>query len=177
MVARRINLRKKTTEEPKEPKNPIVLRKLVSGQPLEQHLRELEENLERMGCKCLLGVPWSFKDKSLIREVLSGAPNQFEHSLRCDPSHWTKDKWQAVYGLGIQGGAGMAFRKDDFVQGKFAHNVDPKDGFPISDCVVEWERRVLEFIVPILYPEKPNRVTITLGNTIFGSLSGERPVD
>ena len=38
-------------------------------------------------------------------------------------------------------------------------------------------RRVLEFLVPLLYPEKPTRVTITVGNTIFGALSGERPVD
>ena len=32
-------------------------------------------------------------------------------------------------------------------------------------------------MVPLLYPEKPTRVTITVGNTIFGALSGERPVD
>ena len=36
---------------------------------------------------------------------------------------------------------------------------------------------MLEFLVPLLYPEKPTRVTITVGNTIFGALSGERPVD
>ena len=29
----------------------------------------------------------------------------------------------------------------------------------------------------MLYPEKPTRMTITVGNTIFGALSGERPVD
>ena len=28
-----------------------------------------------------------------------------------------------------------------------------------------------------MYPEKPTRVTITVGNTIFEALSGERPVD
>ena len=28
-----------------------------------------------------------------------------------------------------------------------------------------------------MYPKKPTRVTITVGNTIFGALSGERPVD
>ena len=36
---------------------------------------------------------------------------------------------------------------------------------------------MLEFLVPLLYSEKPTRVTITVGNTIFGALSGERPVD
>ena len=36
---------------------------------------------------------------------------------------------------------------------------------------------MLEFLVPLLYPEKPTRVTITVGNTIFGALSAEKPVD
>ena len=45
------------------------------------------------------------------------------------------------------------------------------------DCKDPRVKRVLEFLVPLLYPEKPTRVTITVGNTIFGALSGERPVD
>jgi hypothetical protein len=129
-----------------------------------------------MGCTGLLEVPWSFKDESLVREVLEGAPNQFDNSLRCETSWWTEEKWRVVYNF-RKGGFGMAFRKDDFVRGKFAHNVNPKDGYAISDCSVEREKRVLEFVVSIFYPEKPNRVTVTLGNTIFGSLSSERPVD
>ena len=36
---------------------------------------------------------------------------------------------------------------------------------------------MMEFLIPILYPEKPTRVTITVGNTIFGALLGERKVD
>ena len=45
------------------------------------------------------------------------------------------------------------------------------------DCKDPRVKRVLEFLVPLLYPEKPTRVMITVGNTIFGALSGERPVD
>ena len=36
---------------------------------------------------------------------------------------------------------------------------------------------MLEFFIPILYPEKPTRVTVTVGNTIIGALLGERKVD
>ena len=43
----------------------------------------------------------------------------------------------------------------------------------MSDCVDLRERRVLEFVVPILYPEKPGRVTKEIGNTIFGALARE----
>ena len=38
-------------------------------------------------------------------------------------------------------------------------------------------KRVLEFLIPILYPEKPTRVMVTVGNTIFGALLGKRKVD
>ena len=51
------------------------------------------------------------------------------------------------------------------------------DGFAVSECMDDRTRRVLEFLVPILYLEKPTRVIITVGNTIFSALSGERPID
>ena len=59
----------------------------------------------------------------------------------------------------------------------FSGRVNPKDGYAVVDCKDPRAKRVLEFLVPLLYPEKPTRVTITVGNTIFGALSGERPVD
>ena len=36
---------------------------------------------------------------------------------------------------------------------------------------------MLEFFIPIFYPEKPTRVTVTVGNTIFGALLGEQKMD
>ena len=36
---------------------------------------------------------------------------------------------------------------------------------------------MLEFLIPILYLEKPTRVMVTVGNTIFGALLGEQKVD
>ena len=38
-------------------------------------------------------------------------------------------------------------------------------------------KRVLEFLISILDPKKPTRVTMTVGNTIFGALLGERKAD
>lgn len=55
--------------------------------------------------------------------------------------------------------------------------MDPKDGYPISECLVTLKKRVLEFLIPILYLEKPTRVTMIVGNTIFGSLSDDCLVD
>ena len=47
----------------------------------------------------------------------------------------------------------------------------------MSDCVNPREKRVLEFIVPILYPEKPGKVSKEIGNTIFGAQAGEYKVN
>ena len=71
----------------------------------------------------------------------------------------------------------MANRTNLYIEGKFGNEADPKDGFPVRDCRDARECRVLEFLVPIVHPDKPTQVTRTLGNTIFGALSGERSVD
>ena len=83
--------------------------------------------------------------------------------------------WWKVYGFPRQD-EGMASRTDCFIEGKFFSRVNPKYGFMVLDCKEARARKVLEFLVP-LYLEKPTRVTITVGNTIFGALSTERLVD
>ena len=55
--------------------------------------------------------------------------------------------------------------------------MNPKDGFAVLECKDVRTRRVLEFLIPFLYSEKPTQVTITIGNTIFGALSGEKKID
>jgi hypothetical protein len=71
----------------------------------------------------------------------------------------------------------MAGRKDEYVKDCFKELPSPKDGYAIEDCTDPRHRRVLAFLVPILYPEKPNRITVTMGNTIFGALNGGRKVN
>ena len=66
-----------------------------------------------------------------------------------------------------------ARRTDTWINGKFDSSINPKNGYAASDYVDPRERRVLEFVVPILYPEKLDRVTKEIGNTIFGALAGE----
>ena len=69
-------------------------------------------------------------------------------------------------------GEGMATRTKWFVEGKFANPPHPKDGYPLPECKDPRARRMLEFVVPILYPEKPAREMVTIGNTIFGAYNG-----
>ena len=85
-------------------------------------------------------------------------------------------EWRKVYGFAREG-EGMASRTNWFINGKFSGRINPKDGYAVVDCKEPRARKVLEFLVPLLYPKKPTRVTITVGNTIFGALSEERLVD
>ena len=66
---------------------------------------------------------------------------------------------------------------DKFFLNKFVRQINPKDGLSVSDCSDFTERRVLEFLISILHLEKPSQVIVTIDNTIFGSLSGEREVN
>ena len=69
-----------------------------------------------------------------------------------------------------------AGRTETWVDGKFKTSINPKDGHTVSDCIDPKEKRVLEFVISILYLEKLGKVTKEIGNTVFGALSGEYKV-
>jgi hypothetical protein len=102
--------------------------------------------------------------------------NEFDNSIRATPTRWTEECWREVYNFST-GGGGLASRKDEYVKDCFQELPSPKDGYAIKDCTDPRHRHVLAFLVPILYPEKPNRITVTMGNTIFGALNGGRKVN
>ena len=138
--------------------------------------RELKEDLERIGCVGLLNKSWNIKDEGLVRELVEGAPNQFDLIVRGKPERWTALAWREAYGFKREG-YGWASRTDKYIVGEFNKSVNPKDGYAFGDCEDFHAKQVLEFLIPIMYPEKPTWVTVTVGNTVFGSLLGDRPVD
>ena len=155
----------------------MALKAVVPSMPKSVRDRDLlEEDLRRIGCHGFLGKPWGLQMEDLVVELLGDKDNLWDGTVRQAPEKWTAKEWRKVYGFG-RGGEGMASRTDRFIDGMFSGRVNPKDGYVVVDCKDPRVKRVLEFLVPLLYPEKPTRVTITVGNTIFGTLSGERPVD
>ena len=142
----------------------------------------LKSDLEDLGCAGLLERPWNLKNEDfiqqfvLIREGKLEHNNMFDTTIRGRSEEWTAGVWREVYDFQL-GGSGLAHRTDLYIEGKFQNDADPKDGFPVRDCRDSREHRLLEFLVPIVHPDKPTRVTCTIGNTIFGALSRDRPVD
>jgi hypothetical protein len=129
-----------------------------------------------MGCSGFLEKPWGFKDDRVVRELLDGVSNEFDNSIRAAPIRWTEECWKEVYHFST-GGGGLAGWKDEYVKDCFKELPSPKDGYTIEDCTDPRHRWLLTFLVPIVYPEKPNRITVTWGNTIFGALNGGRKVN
>ena len=71
----------------------IVLRSVVPIISKESRKRaHLEEDLTTIGCIGLISKPWSVKDKKMVWELLMGAPNQFNMTIRCHPEKWTAEK-------------------------------------------------------------------------------------
>ena len=155
----------------------MALKAVVSGVPKNVIDRELlEEDLWRIGCQGFTGKPWGLRMEDLVVELLGEKDNRWDGTVRQAPEKWTAKEWRKIYNFG-RGGEGMAYRTDRFIDGMISGRVNPKDGYAVADCKDPRVKRVLEFLVPLLYPENPTRVTITVGNMIFGALSGERPID
>ena len=155
----------------------MALKAVVPG--ISKSIRDrdlLEEDLWMIGCHGFMGRPWKLRMEDMVVELLGDKDNRWEGTVRQAPERWTVKEWRKVYGF-ARGGEGMASWTDRFINGMFSGRVNPTDGYAVVDCKEPRARKVLEFLVPLLYLEKPTRVTITVGNTIFGALSGERSVD
>jgi hypothetical protein len=126
------NQKKKMSEVPSE----VKLRKIVPEVPRDEAEREeLLEDLQVMGCSGFLEKPWGFKDDRIVRELLDGVSNEFDNSIQGQPVRWTEECFKDL--------------------------PSPKDGYSIDDCKDPQHKRLLAFLVPIVYPEKPNRITVT----------------
>ena len=155
----------------------MALKAVVPGMPKSVRDWELlEEDLQRIRCHGFMGKPWGLRMEDLVVELLGDKDNRWNGTVHQASEKWTAKEWRKVYGFG-RGGEGMASRTDRFIDKMFSGRVNPKDGYAIVDCKDPRVKRVLEFLVPLLYPEKPTRVTITVENSIFRALSGERLVD
>jgi hypothetical protein len=117
-----------------------------------------------------------FKDKEVVKDLLDGVSNEFDNTIRATPTQWTEEVWREVYNFNTGGGR-LAGRKNEYVKDCFKELPNPKDGYDIEDCTDPQHRRMLAFLAPIIYPDKPNRITVTLDNTIFGALIGGRKVN
>jgi hypothetical protein len=120
-----------------------------------------------MGCEGLLTKPWNLRSEDTLREFKYERGNQWDHTKKRDPDNWTSDVWNQVYGFPRGILVGWAGRRDGLFAGKFRGDADPKEGFHPGNCKNRRERKVLEFLLPILNPDKPKWISLTMANTLF----------
>ena len=68
-----------------------------------------------------------------MRELIQGAPNQFDLTIRGKLERWTALAWRKAYAFKPEG-YGWASRTDKYIVGQFSKSVNPKDGYAVSDC-------------------------------------------
>ena len=152
------------TVTPSIPKNPIAL-------------VELKEDLRVMRCAGLLERPWALKREELVHELLlPERPNIFDTTVWDQPQLWTAEIWRDTYNF-PRGGSGLSNQMEGYHEGRFMHQVDPKDEYSVGDCRNDQQRQLLKFLVTIIHMDKPTRVTITIANMIFRALDGCREMD
>ena len=88
---------------------------------------------------------------------------------------WTAVTWRKTYGFGPDGN-GFCAGNEDFTPGRFSGPVHSKDGYLTSDCKNPRARRVLQFLVSILLPDRGARVTVGAASTTLGCFEGKRLV-
>ena len=142
----------------------------------EEEKQQLVDDLTKMGCEGLLAEPWAMKSEAIVQEFLHPCSNEWKGTIQRLPEQWTADLWVEVYSFWKEGRM-RARRTNKWIDNKFDSSINSKDGYAISDCVDPRERRILEFVVPILYSEKSDRVSKEIGNTIFGALAREYKVN
>ena len=89
-----------------------------------------------------------------MREFTTIKLSEWEWTLKEELDQWMANIWREVYSFPkVEGG--LASRIDKFLNGKFTNPINPKDRLALNDCKDACARQVLEFLILILYLEKP----------------------
>jgi hypothetical protein len=113
-------------------------------------------------------------------EEIEGGPmlSAFRTTMRAKYGSWTREMWRELYGFPDTsvdlepGGKGDS----DWVKARFTH-ISDHDGFKVADCILPREQRLLQYVVPILNPEKPTTLTVTLARGIYSALLRGRRIN
>jgi len=108
----------------------------------------------------------------VARELLHVPENQWEGTICQAPKAWIVEVWSHTYCFLVIGSALVSQTKKHHL-GKFSKTIDPKEGYQTADYKDLKQRKVLEFLVPILVLDSVRRISASLANNIIGSFLGE----
>ncbi len=144
-----------------------------------EDFKELLKDVEQIGCLGLFGKAWDVQDARMLEEIEGGAMEPaFRATIRAKYGNWTQGHWRAVYDFPDTSEALEPGSKGDtdWVKARFIYLSD-HDGFKVADCKDPREQRLLQYVVPILNPEKPSTLTVTLARGIFSTLLRKKKIN
>jgi hypothetical protein len=65
----------------------------------------------------------------------------------------------------------------NFIAGFFGKGLDKLGGYAVEDCLNACARTCLEFLIPIVNPEKPHQMTVRLAIIVLRAWSKNRDVE
>ena len=140
------------------------------GYPEEKDRRDiLEANLRKMGCGKLWDLPWRYSDDFLVNEVALQRSVNWPNTIRGKPEKWTSELLAQKWGLSLEG-KDLPARKVNLAEKYFEGRPSGGDGWKLADCRHQELREVLEFLIPLLNPNKPKRVTVQVASAVVDCL-------
>lgn len=157
--------------ELKQPWKLVVMARLISPVILynPNPRQKVEDDLTTMGCLRFIRRPWNIQGKEMIEELIYGILNQYELTIRGRWKAWSPELRATVY-FASSKGSGRAIQTNKYSADKLKNLANTKEGNAVGDSTNPWDQQILQFLISILYPEKPTRVTMTMANTFFGAL-------
>src|SRR5450759_2963037 len=145
-----------------------LVRPIVPAGDVEK--KELEADLALLGLSYLRELPWTLKSEEMMREYIGAAIlDLLEGTKRGKPDQWTIRDVAKAFKTPSDGIEALS-RTINRLGGYFAGTIDNKEGWSLAQCTDDRMRQIFAYLVPILHPEKPKRITVQLGSTIVAGL-------
>jgi hypothetical protein len=124
-----------------------------------------------MGCEGLLDFQWGHEEEKWLQEIYKKDMSAFPSTGGANPDLWKEELIADIFGIS-KVGMGMPQRVPavNHALKYFASSAHKKEGWRFLECQDAGLRDVLKYLMPLINPMKPARVTCKLANTVVESL-------
>jgi hypothetical protein len=105
----------------------------------------------------------------MLKEVVAQQSTSFPSSIRAKPDDWTVDMCSKKWLL-LAKGRDLPPKKENLANEYFVGIPIRRDGWKMADCNHQELGEVLEFLIPLINPNKPKRMTIQVACVVVDCL-------
>jgi hypothetical protein len=130
-----------------------------------------------MACEGLLDFPWYHEEPAWLQEIWRKDMSTFPSTVRANPDVWKEDMIAKVLGICREGlGLPYKVKGHNYVKKYFTGKAHTKEGWKFLECKDDALQDVFKFMMPLVNPMKPARVTGKLATTMVECLFLEKKV-